>query len=164
MRKKEQLSGCRLGEVLKNASSEFRIHAAHRGINDDRGLLSRHFCDGQRECQAERELLSAGKRCHMNRLCVGDCEHRLRVLIKRYPMITVLRRIISRKCLVQALFPPEPTNDHSLNVPKPARVFLGSKMDEANKAGLRAICQEREIEVWQKRLAADKFMLHSERE
>jgi len=53
--------------------------------------------------------------------------------------------------------------DHNLQVPTPTRVFLGSKMEKANVKELLAICVHKKIEVWQMRLANDKFKLLPER-
>jgi len=53
--------------------------------------------------------------------------------------------------------------DQNLLVPTPARVFLGSKMEAAKVEELRAICSYKGIEVWQMRLAEDKFELLPDR-
>jgi len=53
--------------------------------------------------------------------------------------------------------------DHNVLVPIPARVFLGSKMEAANVEQLRTICSYKGIEVWQMRLAEDKFKLVPDR-
>jgi hypothetical protein len=39
--------------------------------------------------------------------------------------------------------------DHDWPVPTPARVFVGSKMEMANKQALRAVCEPRDIEVFE---------------
>jgi hypothetical protein len=49
--------------------------------------------------------------------------------------------------------------DHNQSVPKPSKVFLGSKMDAKNAAKLSAICAKQGIEVWKMELAPDKFEL-----
>lgn len=62
------------------------------------------------------------------------------------------------------LFSPSPTEDYDLKVPAPVRVFLGSRMGSTNKNELRAICEERGIELWQMQLAGDKYELFAERQ
>jgi hypothetical protein len=49
--------------------------------------------------------------------------------------------------------------DHSHSVPKPSKVFLGSKMDAKNVAEIAAICAKHGIDVWKMSLAPDKFEL-----
>jgi len=53
--------------------------------------------------------------------------------------------------------------DHDWQVPTPIRVFLGSKMERAKVEELLAICVHKKIELWQMRLAKDKFELLPER-
>jgi len=53
--------------------------------------------------------------------------------------------------------------DHDCQLPTPTRVFLGSKMESAKVSDLRAICSNKKIELWQMRLAEDKFELLPER-
>jgi Protein of unknown function (DUF2971) len=44
-------------------------------------------------------------------------------------------------------------------IPKPSRVFLGSKMDAAHAMGIAAICARQSIEVWQMALHPERFEL-----
>jgi len=59
--------------------------------------------------------------------------------------------------MVQVTSTEEP--DQNCLVPPPARVFLGSKMEAASVKELRAICSYKGVEVWQMRLAEDRFEL-----
>jgi hypothetical protein len=63
-----------------------------------------------------------------------------------------------------ALVLPTLIEDHDLKVPRPIRIFLGSKMEHTNKNELRAICEEKGIEVWQMQMADDKYRLFAERQ
>jgi hypothetical protein len=51
--------------------------------------------------------------------------------------------------------------DHDWQVPTPTRVFVGSKMETANKQAFRAICEPRGIEVHEMLRADDSFKLFS---
>jgi hypothetical protein len=53
--------------------------------------------------------------------------------------------------------------DRDCPVPTTTRVFLGSKMESTKVKELLAICAHKKIEVWQMRLAEDKFELLPER-
>ena len=53
--------------------------------------------------------------------------------------------------------------DHDWQVPTPSRILLGSKMEAAKVGELTEICARKAIEVWQMRLAKDKFELLPER-
>jgi len=49
--------------------------------------------------------------------------------------------------------------DHDRPAPTPTRVFLGSKMEMANKQAFRAICEPKGIEVFEMHRADDSFKL-----
>jgi hypothetical protein len=52
--------------------------------------------------------------------------------------------------------------DHVHTVPKPSRVFLGSRMDDATAKEIADICAAKGIEVLKMRMAPDQFKLLSE--
>jgi hypothetical protein len=54
---------------------------------------------------------------------------------------------------------PRLTPDRAMSVPKPARVFLGSKIEDRSKRELTELCKARGIAVWQMEMAADGFKL-----
>jgi Protein of unknown function (DUF2971) len=54
---------------------------------------------------------------------------------------------------------PEVESDQDWQVPTPSRIFLRSEMELAKVKELREICSKRKIEVWQMRLAEDRFEL-----
>lgn len=58
---------------------------------------------------------------------------------------------------------PRLSEDRALAVPKPSRVFLGSRMPEGTKVELTGICAAKGIEVWQMERAPDAFELRSTR-
>lgn len=59
--------------------------------------------------------------------------------------------------VTQAVIP-----DHNFPAPTPTRVLLGSRMEQAKRKELLAICREKKIEVHQMHLTADRFELLSE--
>lgn len=59
--------------------------------------------------------------------------------------------------MVSVTSAPQPDRDSQ--VPRPTRIFLGSKAEATKTAGLLTICARKSIEVWQVRLAEDRFEL-----
>lgn len=55
-----------------------------------------------------------------------------------------------------------PTDDHNQPAPTPSRIFLGSKMVHETSQELLAVCEQKNIAVYQMRLADDRFELLSE--
>jgi Protein of unknown function (DUF2971) len=56
-------------------------------------------------------------------------------------------------------FQEAPTSNRERPMPQPSRVFLGSKATPATTKELIAICDEKNIPVWQMRMASDKYEL-----
>jgi hypothetical protein len=54
---------------------------------------------------------------------------------------------------------PRLTADRAMSVPKPTRVFLGSKIEDPSKQELTELCEARGIEVWQMGMMPDGFKL-----
>jgi hypothetical protein len=60
-------------------------------------------------------------------------------------------------------FKDRPMDDYNLPVPKPSRIFLGSKMAAGRAKELAEICKAKGIEVWQMKQMPDKFAVIAER-
>jgi hypothetical protein len=58
---------------------------------------------------------------------------------------------------------PRLTRDRPLQVPRPSRVFLGSRMEEGQKCELTQICATKSVEVWQMGRSLDAFQLKAKR-
>jgi hypothetical protein len=59
-------------------------------------------------------------------------------------------------------FQEEPTSNRERPMPQPSRIFLGSKATPATTNELRAICDKKNIPVWQMRMSSDKYELLSD--
>lgn len=59
-------------------------------------------------------------------------------------------------------FKDKPMDDYNLPVPKPSRIYLGSKMEAGRAKELAEICKAKGIEVWQMKRMPDKFAVVAE--
>jgi hypothetical protein len=59
-------------------------------------------------------------------------------------------------------FKDRPMDDYNLPVPKPSRIFLGSKMEAGRAKELAEICKAKGIEVWRMKQMPDKFAVIAE--
>jgi hypothetical protein len=83
-----------------------------------------------------------------------------------YPLLATIHKVDGWRYEEEwrlVLLESKMTDDRNYHVPTPVRVFLGSKMETSNKKEIRAICQERNIQVWEMYRATNSFELMAKR-
>jgi hypothetical protein len=56
-------------------------------------------------------------------------------------------------------FQEPPSQDRNRSMPLPSRVFLGAKAQPSTTSAIMAICEEKNIPVWQMRMSSDRYEL-----